>query len=100
MSKKMKLSDLKLDSFITNVDAEKSKTYAGGISGMRCSPTDSHTCPTRICPTTDNFTVAGSVVCCWSNTPDNCNSQGGYTNCEPCVTSDGTCYTTPGGCPG
>lgn len=90
MSKKMKLSDLKLDSFITNVDAEKSKTYAGGISGdLRCNPTDSHTCPTRVCPTTDNFTLAGTAVCCWTESPSNCEG-----------TSDGTCYTTPGGCPG
>ena len=90
MSKKLKLEELSLDSFITNVDAEKSRTYAGGISGdLRCNPTDSHTCPTQICPTTDDFTLAGSAVCCWSLQP---------TNCHTCSTSDGTCYTTPGGC--
>jgi len=90
MTKKLKLQDLSLDSFITNVDAEKSKTYAGGITGIRCNPTDRHTCPTQVCPSNGcGFTLGGTSVCCWSAAP---------TNCDPCGTNDGSCYTSPGGC--
>ncbi|MEL6560578.1 MAG: pinensin family lanthipeptide [Bacteroidota bacterium] len=38
MKKKLNLNDLKVESFVTNLEGESEKTIQGGVSGGACAP--------------------------------------------------------------
>lgn len=66
MGKKLKLMDLKVQSFVTSLNSHEKNMVKGGdgpqISGEECDPT--YVCETRVCPPTWNCTQNCNTDCC------------------------------------
>lgn len=65
MKKKLNLKDLKVESFVTNLDAGIENTVQGGRSGGACVPVQQYTTG---CPKTDHGLdcLYSNVLCGWS----------------------------------
>lgn len=71
MKKKFKLDDLKVQSFITNVDDQSQETVKGGgfdsafcgeTGASGCRPCPSEFCPSQFCATQDGPLCGGTTV--------------------------------------
>jgi len=86
MPKKIKLSNLKIKSFVTSLNNALTINVKGGLNTRVPGICEGSTNP-RICPLTD---LECSVTCgCPTGTCNTC-----ATNCGTCVTECGTCGCT------
>lgn len=75
-TKKLIISDLKVQSFITSLHGERGNTVKGGISGSGCTDCNwSADClsPTEACPTANTCSLPG-VICNTNPGPGNNNN--------------------------